>query len=99
MSFISSARVFRGGFGAVKHASYRQITVSQRTFNENHDFYRLSLPILLLLFVNSHNKLSHRHRINKYLDTLLASQTGRKALPPTTTKSGNCKMADCLSYY
>ena len=43
----------------------------------------------------------HRHRIDKYLDsTSLANQTAaRKALPPTTDKSGNRKMADCPSYY
>ena len=42
----------------------------------------------------------HRHRIDKYLDTSLANQTAaRKALPPTTDKSGNRKMADCPSYH
>jgi len=41
----------------------------------------------------------HRDRIDKYLDTLLADQTARKALPPTTAKSRNRKMADCPSYY
>ena len=46
--------------------------------------------------------LTHRHRLDKYLDTLLASQTARKALPPTKAtiaKRGNRKMADCPSYY
>jgi len=41
----------------------------------------------------------HRHRIDIYLATLLASQTARKALPPTIAESGNRKMADCPSYY
>ena len=40
----------------------------------------------------------HRHRIDKYLATLLASQTARKALPPTIAESGNRKMADCRSF-
>jgi len=33
---------------------------------------------------------------DKYLDT---NQTAWKALPPTTAKSSNRKMADCPSYY
>jgi len=37
--------------------------------------------------------------MDKYLDTLLSSRTAQKALPPTIAKSGNRKMADCLSYY
>jgi len=41
----------------------------------------------------------HRHRIDKYLDTALANQIARKALPPTIAKSLNRKMADCPSYY
>jgi len=41
----------------------------------------------------------HRQRIDKYLDTLLANQTPRKAMPPTTAKRGHRKMADCPSYY
>jgi len=41
----------------------------------------------------------HRHRIDKYLDTLLANQTARKASPPSIAKSGSRKMADCPSYY
>jgi len=41
----------------------------------------------------------HRHRIDKYLDTLLGNQTARKALSPTTAKIRNRKMADCPSYY
>ena len=39
------------------------------------------------------------HRIDKYLETLLTSQTARKALPPTIAKSRNRTMADCPSYY
>ena len=41
-------------------------------------------------------------RIDKYLDTLLASQAARKTArlgPATIAKSGNRKMADCASYY
>jgi len=41
----------------------------------------------------------HCHTIDKYLDTLLANQTVRKALPPTIDKSRSRKMADCWSYY
>jgi len=37
--------------------------------------------------------LVHRHRIDKYLDTLLANRTAQNALPPTTAKSPNRKMA------
>ena len=37
--------------------------------------------------------------LDKYLDTSLASQTARKALPPTIDKSRNRKMADSPSYY
>ena len=33
--------------------------------------------------------------IDKYLDTLLASQTARKAMPPTTAKRDHRKMVDC----
>ena len=36
--------------------------------------------------------LYHRHRIDKYLDTLLANQTPRKAVPPTIAKSRKQKM-------
>jgi len=43
--------------------------------------------------------VTHRHRIDKSLDTVLANQTARKALPLTTAKSRNRKMADCPSYY
>ena len=43
--------------------------------------------------------LDHRHRIDKYLDTSLANQTARNALPPTAAKSGIRKMADCWSCY
>ena len=41
----------------------------------------------------------HIHRIDKYLDTLLANLTAHKALPSTTAKRGNRNMADCPSYY
>jgi len=41
---------------------------------------------------------AHRHRIYKYLDSLLASQTARKAKPPTTDIRGQRKMADWPSY-
>jgi len=44
-------------------------------------------------------KAEYRHRIDKYLDTLLANKTAQKALPPTTDKSCSRKMADCPSYY
>ena len=40
---------------------------------------------------NRRLRATHRHRIDKYLDTLLANQTARKALPPTIAKSGNRK--------
>jgi len=43
-------------------------------------------------------RVLHWHRIDKYLDTLLANQTARKAMPPTTDKSCNRKIADCPSY-
>jgi len=42
---------------------------------------------------------AHRHRTDKYLRTLLANQTARKAMPLTTDKRGQRKMADCPSYY
>jgi len=41
--------------------------------------------------------LNHRHRIYKYLDTLLANQTAQKVLPLTFAKS--CRIVDCPSYY
>jgi len=44
-------------------------------------------------------KAEYRHRIDKYLDTLLANKTAQKALPPTTDKSCSRKMVDCPSYY
>jgi len=37
--------------------------------------------------------------IDTDLDTLLANQTARKALPPTIAKSNNRKMAGYTSYY
>ena len=40
-----------------------------------------------------------RHRIDKCLDTLLANQTARRAMPPTIANRGQRKMADCPSYY
>ena len=40
-----------------------------------------------------------RHRIDKYLHTILANQTARKAMPPVIAKAGHRKMADCPSYY
>ena len=40
-----------------------------------------------------------RHRIHKCLDTLLANQTARRAMPPTIANRGQRKMADCPSYY
>jgi len=40
-----------------------------------------------------------RHRIDKYLDTLLANQTARKAMQPTIDHKVQRKMADCQSYY
>ena len=52
-------------------------------------------PLAVLNFRES----DHRHRIDKYLDTLLASQTAQKALPPTIAKSRNRKMAYCPSCY
>ena len=45
---------------------------------------------------------THRHRIDKYLDTLLANHANSSEgsmKPPIIAKSGNRKMADCPSYY
>jgi len=70
-----------------------------------HDqLYWLDVPdrVLFKLALHSIQSLTHfnhRHRIDKYLDTFLASQTARKALPPIIAKSRNRKMADCPSYY
>jgi len=41
---------------------------------------------------------ARRHRIDKYLDIILANQTALKALPLTIARSRNRKMADCPSY-
>ena len=49
--------------------------------------------------LNNNGCQKRRHRIDKYLDILLANQTARKAMPPTIAKSRNRKMAGCLSYY
>ena len=48
-------------------------------------------PLAVLNFRES----DHRHRIDKYLDTLRANQTARKAKPPTIDKRRQRKMADC----
>jgi len=48
---------------------------------------------------NDGNDANQRHRIDKYLDTLLANQTARKVKPPTIAKRGQRKMADCPSCY
>ena len=60
-------------------------------------FNQIWVPKLILFTLHSHNLNStdHRHRI----DTLIANQTARTALPPTTAKSGNRKMADCPSLF
>jgi len=60
-----------------------------------------SWPRVFYAYDNAEGRLRpHAHTANrdKYLDNLLASQTARKALPPTVAKSGNGKMADCPSY-
>jgi len=44
-------------------------------------------------------RIRHRHRIDKYLDTLLAKQTSRTVKPPITAKRVSRKMADYPSYY
>ena len=43
--------------------------------------------------------MDHRHRIDKYLDTLLANQTAQTVKPSTIDKRGKHKMADCPNYY
>jgi len=60
-------------------------------------FNQIWVPKLILFMLHSQNLNStdHRHRI----DTLIANQTARTALPPTTAKSGNHKMADCPSLF
>ena len=40
---------------------------------------------------NDGNDANHRHRIDKYLDTLLANQTARKVKPPTIAKKGSAQ--------
>jgi len=63
---------------------------------------RRDAPDLLLRVAARIRRLdayTHLHRTDKYLDTLPANQTARKALPPTTAKSRNRKMTDCPSYY
>ena len=40
-------------------------------------------------------RLYHRHRIDKYLDTLLSNQTSRTVKPPITAERVSHKMADC----
>ena len=40
-------------------------------------------------------RLYHRHRIDKYLDTLLSNQTSRTVKPPITAERVSRKMADC----
>jgi len=47
----------------------------------------------------SNDGTDRRPRIDKYLDTLLASRTARKVKPLTSDKMGQHKMADCPSYY
>ena len=55
---------------------------------------RAFLPLTTVVLV----RIDHKHRTDKYLDTLLANQTSRKAKPPITTKRVHRKMADCPSF-
>jgi len=44
-------------------------------------------------------KAQHRHRTNKYLDTLLANQAARKALLPTTARDHQRRVVCCNVKY
>ena len=54
---------------------------------------RSNKPEVEIPFYNT----THRHRMDKYPDTLLANQIAQKALPPTIAKNGTRKRVDCPS--
>jgi len=42
---------------------------------------------------------NHRHRMDEYLDSLLASQTAQRALPPTIDKNRNRKTHQLINCF